>query len=162
MATIIGRNAFRRRGLELHISKLFELRREHRDDSFFEPGGTIRGYARDYLRAWIPMWESNEARKATQGHFAEMIAAVLGHDPERSDKEDPEELLFQEVLGILQEDYPRYYLGVGDGDFSEAQMDEMLDAYPLSTGPSRENADDNLAFDNVYFFSEPIISRGEI
>jgi len=159
MAKIIGRDAFKRRGLELHIGKLFALRREHHDDSFFEPSGAIRGYAREYLRAWIPMWESDEAPRAARKHLS---ATFLGHVTERTDWENPEELLFREVLGVLQDDYPRYYLCVGDGDFSEAQVDEILDAYPLSTDVVWKEADDNLAFDNVYFFGKPIISRGEI
>lgn len=156
MARIIGSNIFKRRGLELHIAKLFELRREHGDASFFESNGTIRPYARDYLRTWIPVWESDEARQAAYEKFNAMLKDVLGSCIACDPCDDPEELMFREVLGILQEDYPRYYLEDTLGAYSEAQMDELLDVYSLSEEPWQRTLEDKDAFDNVLFFNRNI------
>ncbi len=150
MPSILGRNLFKRRGLDVHIAKLFALRREHGDGSFFEPSGAIRDYARDYLRTWIPVWESSEAREEARARLDAVLENALGYVPQ--DHDDPEELLFREVLGILQDDYPRYYLGAGDRDDGEAQMDEILDTYSVGDCASQANSDDRVAFDNVLFF----------
>jgi hypothetical protein len=152
MSSILGRNLFKRRGLDIHIAKLFALRREHGDSSFFEPSGAIRDYARDYLRTWIPVWESNEAREEAQARVDAMLESLLGHAHQRCMYDDPEEMRFREVLGILQDDYPRYYLGVGDRDFSEAQMEEILGTYSVGECASQASSDDRVAFENVLFF----------
>jgi hypothetical protein len=152
----IVRNAFQRRGLDLHIAKLFALRREHGDGSFFERSGEIRRYARDYLRTWIPVWASDEERQTAQEN-CDAMRKSMGYIPEGDQRDGPEELLFREVLGILQEDYHRYYLGAGECDFSEAQNSELLDVYSLNYGPWQRTQEDKVAFDNVYFFNNPVI-----
>lgn len=160
MADNIVRNAFQRRGLDLHIAKLFALRRENGDGSFFERSGEIRRYARDYLRTWIPVWASDEERQTAHENCSAMRKS-MGYIQENNQRDDPEELLFREVLGILQDDYPRYYLGAGNCDFSEAQNDELLATYSLNEGPCQRAPEDKVAFDNIYFFNKPFI-RGEM
>lgn len=152
MANIIGRTAFRRKGFELHIANLFKLRCEHGDDSFFDRNDAIRGYAREYLRDWIPVWESNAARKEAQARFDTILENALGYAHEWDEKEEPEELLFREVLGILQDDYPRHDLSEGSDDFSEEQMGELLDVYSLHECRLAEDLEYEETFDNVLLF----------
>ena len=90
MSAILVRNVFQRRGLEVHIANLFALRRKHRDSSFFTPNGTIREYARDYLRTWIPVWESDVVRERANAEFDAMFKCTLGFVPKRQPENDPQ------------------------------------------------------------------------
>lgn len=153
MSNIIGRTAFRRKGFELHIANLFKLRREHGDDSFFDRNGAIRGYAREYLRDWIPVWQSNDERKEAQGRFDAILKNALGYAHKWDEHEDPEELLYREVLGILQDEYQSYYMSYADQDFTETQMDEIRQTYPLDKTRSWI-IDENHDYGNVVFFKK--------
>ena len=145
MVKQIARNAFRRRGFEVHMTKLFELRRSHGHSSFFDADGYIRDYAYRYLCGWLSQ-DLPPGGDVPKVHRDASSDCTLETIRDHLTPECREAALFREVLQILDQDGPVLFDGDAPHEVYDAQMEEFARAYTVvdSLRWDRSEDDDNV------------------
>jgi hypothetical protein len=149
----INRNALRRRGFELHIAKLLELRRSHGHSSFYDADGYIRDYAHRYLRAWLsPDGDSAAEEGVPRIHRDETDECTLEELAERRQAASDDVPLFLEVLEILEREELTLFASGEADDPREAQMQELAKAYTVidSLRWDRSEEDENVVRPKIW------------
>lgn len=147
----IDHHTLRRRGFDLHIAALLQLRRAHGHSSFFDENGYVRDYAIAYLQRWL----ASEMPEA-------VAAGIPSLHMNASDDVTLEELMsctrqesmqmavahyFRDILHTLESEEAGFYEDDPE-EIREAQMDELRRAYSVIDNPYWDGSEDE---DNVVY-----------